>query len=188
MPRLPYEMLEDKEQDREGLDKHLSGMGLKKTPTQELLSALDANSLKARQGASETPLGSLLGINPMDEKEQEFYATNRDQDLEESMDRGMQAGLGFGGINNMAPKALSALKGMAYSGAPRVAAPVAQEVAAMARVTAPKALKGLLPEKATELAKLEAANNLKAATSVPQSQREMREITKLLNRKFSTFK
>lgn len=109
MPRL-FDMnrLTNEDQSKEALDKHLSNAGFKKSPLQTQLDALDANQLRVRQEASETPLGSMLGISPMNEEEKTQYAANRDPQLEQDIDRGMNAGLGVGSIGSTGASAARA--------------------------------------------------------------------------------
>ena len=103
-------------------------MSLQPTPRKK---PFEANVLRARQEASETPLGQLFGITPMSEEEKSFYEANKDEDLEEAIRMGQQLGMGMGGINNIAPKALQALKS-AGSAAGKLVAPKAGQASKQA--------------------------------------------------------
>lgn len=109
----------------------------------------EAEVLRARQEASDTPLGQLFGISPMSEEEKSFYETNRDEAVEQGMKMGQQFGMGMGGINNIAPKALQALKGAAQ-GVGKFATPQATQ--------APKQA-AQIQESSDELAKMLQARN-----------------------------
>lgn len=192
MPRLPFEQLEGKEQDKEGLDNYLSKKGFKKNP-------FEAEVLRARQEASETPLGSMLGLQPMNEQEKVTYQANRDPAMEEAMDRAQQFGMATGTLNTMAPKVLQALKGSAFTGAAREAQPLAKEANMVA--ARPQGLAEEVPEEviqqmlkqrkdeviANRLAKLE-AEYADPATTGKAAQKLGQEITRLKNYNFRTFK
>lgn len=120
------------EEDKKRLDAYLSSIAQKDPNSvvrEEEMSLqppprkkpFEAEILRARQEASETPLGQLFGITPMSEEEKSFYDTNRDESVEQGMKMGQQFGMGMGGINNIAPKALQALKGAAFTGASKIA-------------------------------------------------------------------
>lgn len=94
----------DPEKEKAQLDEFLSSR-LQKDPS----AVLKANTLKARQEASETPIGKLLGVSPLSPEEQQFYSENVDPDIEEAMSRGMQMGLGMGSISKGASAAAKAL-------------------------------------------------------------------------------
>lgn len=68
-----------------------------------------ANMLKARQEASETPLGKLFGVSPMSPEEKDFYTKNSDPEIEAAFNRGSQMGLGMGSISNAPSAAMKAL-------------------------------------------------------------------------------
>lgn len=115
------------EQEKEKLDAFLSSRlqkdpnstsnegEIQVQPKKDLKDTLKANLLRARQEASETPIGKLIGVSPMSEEEQQFYTQNTDPQLEEDLRRGMQLGLGFGGVRS--PIATS-LKEIAHKAAP----------------------------------------------------------------------
>lgn len=102
------------EEDRAKLDAYLKNQGMSPEPKKN---PFKAHTLKTRQDASETLLGGLIGMEPMTEEEKAYYETNKDPNLEKGMDMALQLGMGMGGLNNIAPKALQALKGGAFTGA-----------------------------------------------------------------------
>lgn len=112
--KLMQKKVNTSEEDRAKLDAYLRSQGMspetKKNP-------FEAQVLKARQDASDTTLGGLLGVAPLSEEEKQFQLANRDPNLEKGMDMALQLGMGMGGINNISPRALSALKGGAFTGA-----------------------------------------------------------------------
>lgn len=148
------------EEDKARLDAYLSSiaqkdpnsvvregeMSLQPTPRKK---PFEAEVLRARQEASDTPLGQLFGISPMSEEEKSFYDANRDEAVEQGMKMGQQFGMGMGGINNIAPKALQALKGAAQ-GVGKFATPQATQ--------APKQA-AQMQESSDELAKMLQARN-----------------------------
>lgn len=192
MPRLPFEQLEDKEQDKQNLDSYLSKKGFKKNP-------FEAEVLRARQGASETPLGSMLGLEPMNEQEKAIYEANRDPSMEEAMDRAQQFGMATGTLNTMAPKVLQSLKGTAFTGAAKEAQPLAKQANMVAG--RPQGLAEQVPDEviqqmlkqrkdeviANRLAKLE-AEYADPVTTGKAAQKLGQEITRLKNYNFRTFK
>lgn len=69
-----------------------------------------AQALKAKQEASETPLGRLFGMEGLTEAEKQVYADNRDADVEQAFERGTNMGMGMGSIGSTAGKGISAAR------------------------------------------------------------------------------
>lgn len=192
--KLMQKKINTSEEDRAKLDAYLRSQGMspetKKNP-------FEAQVLKARQDASDTTLGGLLGVAPLSEEEKQFQLANRDPNLEKGMDMALQLGMGMGGINNISPKALSALKGGAFTGA-------AKEVVEQApsRQIVPKELsadevseeviqKMLRDRKAESMASALARKEMEyASPSVigKEANKLGREITRMQNNNFRTFK
>ena len=88
--KLMQKKVNTSEEDRAKLDAYLRGQGMspetKKNP-------FEAQVLKARQDASETTLGGLLGMSPLSEEEKQFQIANRDPNLEKGMDMALQLGM-----------------------------------------------------------------------------------------------
>lgn len=115
--KLMQKKMNISEEDRAKLDSYLRNQGM----SPEKKNPFAAQVLKARQDASDTMLGRLLGVSPLSQEEKDFQVANRDPNLEKGMDLALQLGMGVGGINNISPKALSALKGGAFTGAAKEA-------------------------------------------------------------------
>lgn len=148
----------------------------------------EAEVLRARQEASDTPLGQLFGISPMSEEEKSFYDSNRDESVEQGMKMGQQFGMGMGGINNIAPKALQALKGAAFTGASKVAA--TPKVATSSTINADEVPEAVIQQmlqqrKAESMASALARKEMEyPALSGKPMQKMGQEITNLKNRTF----
>lgn len=172
------------DEERDKLDAYLRNQGkvpeVKKNP-------FKAHQLKAQQDSSETVLGKLFGIDPITEEERKIYLENRDPNFEQGMDMALQLGMGMGGLNNITPKALSALKGGAFTGAQKTLAPIAEEannMADRAKELLPKATEKFsstfTPKHAADLETLEAIKQ--------PTQQIMNKIVNLRNRKYKVFK
>lgn len=160
-------------------------MSLQPTPRKK---PFEAEVLRARQEASDTPLGQLFGITPMSEEEKSFYDANRDESVEQGMKMGQQFGMGMGGINNIAPKALQALKGAAFTGASKVAA--TPKVATSSTINADEVPEAVIQQmlqqrKAESMASALARKEMEyPALSGKPMQKMGQEITSLKNRTF----
>lgn len=192
--KLMQKKVNTSEEDRAKLDAYLRSQGMspetKKNP-------FEAQVLKARQDASDTTLGGLLGVAPLSEEEKQFQLANRDPNLEKGMDMALQLGMGMGGINNISPKALAALKGGAFTGAAKEAVEQAPSRQIVPRETPADEVSDAIIQQMLQARKAESMASALARKEMEYASPSVvgkeanklgREITRMQNNNFRTFK
>lgn len=192
--KLMQKKVNTSEEDRAKLDAYLRSQGMspetKKNP-------FEAQVLKARQDASDTTLGGLLGMSPLSEEEKQFQIANRDPNLEKGMDMALQLGMGMGGINNISPKALAALKGGAFTGAAKEAVAQAPSRQMVPRETPADEVSDAIIQQMLQARKAESMASALARKEMEYASPSVigkeanklgREITRMQNNNFRTFK